>query len=48
MVEKFSHHHFGIPVEFDGVLEDLFVSIEFRAMQQIFFVHCGSLAFGIL
>jgi hypothetical protein len=28
-VEKLSHLHSGIPVEFDGVLEHLLVSIEF-------------------
>jgi hypothetical protein len=27
MVEKLSHHHSGIPVEFDGVLEHLFWSV---------------------
>jgi len=32
MVEKLSHHHSGIPVEFDGVLEHLLVGIEFRAV----------------
>ena len=32
MVEKLSHHHSGLPVEFDGVLEHLLVGIEFRAM----------------
>jgi hypothetical protein len=31
MVEKL-YHHSGIPVEFDGVLENLLVRIEFRAM----------------
>ena len=32
VVEKLSHHRSGIPVEFDGVLEDLLVGIEFRAV----------------
>ena len=32
MLEKLSHHGCGIPVEFDGVLEHLLVSIETRAM----------------
>jgi len=27
-----SYHRCGIPIEFDGVLEHLLVSIEFRAM----------------
>ena len=31
-VEKLSHHHTGIQVEFDGVLEHVLVGIEFRAM----------------
>ena len=41
MVEKLSHHHSGIPVEFDGVLEHLFVRIEFRAVQQMFLIRGG-------
>jgi hypothetical protein len=31
MVEKLSHHHSGIPVECDGVLELLLVGIEIKA-----------------
>jgi len=41
MVEKLSHHCYGIPVEFDGVLEHLLVSIEFRATYQMFLVRGG-------
>jgi hypothetical protein len=37
---KLSHHRSGIPVEF-GVLEHLLVGIEFKAMQQMFFIHGG-------
>jgi len=40
MVEKLSHRS-GIPVEFDGVLKHLLVSIEFRAIKQMFLVHGG-------
>jgi hypothetical protein len=32
MVEKLSHHRSGIPVQFDGVLKHLLLSVEFRAM----------------
>ena len=32
MVENLSHHHSGISVEFDGVLEHLLVGIKCRAM----------------
>ena len=32
MVEKLSYHHSGIPLELDGILENLLVGIKFRAM----------------
>jgi hypothetical protein len=32
MEEKLSHHHSGIPVEHEGILEHFLVDIEFRAM----------------
>jgi hypothetical protein len=32
MEEKLSYHCCAIPVQFDGVLEHLFVNIKFRAM----------------
>jgi hypothetical protein len=41
MVQKLSHCRCGIPVKFDGVLEQLLVGIKFRAMWHMFLILGG-------